>query len=390
MKYRLFDTDSHINEPPHTWQDRLPSKLKDRGFKVVELEDGDQAWVMEGASPRRLDSPGSTLASLALKVGGMENVTAEMAEQELHGKKKRFENYRQGNYEATARLEDMDLDGVDASVLYPGLGMNTLWTIEDSELRVASMSAYNDWLIEELCSHVLERLMGLACIPTGDGMETAVGELRRSVEKGHRGGIIDLYPDIPLHDPHYDPLWEAAQDLGVPLHWHRANGPTANIPRGMTVWGGSLQGDQPASVAARFFSSVVPAMYMLFNGVFHRFPGLNVVTAETDFGWLPFMMQICDEQETRYAAWFGSEGDKKPSDYVKAQLYCTFMDDVVGCSMLDYTGADNIMWSSDYPHGVTTWPKSSEYIEKNLGKRSQEERSKILAGNAARIYRLVN
>ena len=81
------------------------------------------------------------------------------------------------------------------------------------------------------------RLNGLACIPTGDGMDVAVAELTRCAEGGHRGGLIDCYPTIPLHDAHYDPLWAAAQDLGMPLHWHRASGPKANIPRGFLTFG---------------------------------------------------------------------------------------------------------------------------------------------------------
>ena len=171
----------------------------------------------------------------------------------------------------------------------------------------------------------------------------------------------------------------------MPLHWHRASGPKANIPRGFLTFG-SGEGEQAASVAARFFSTVIPVTYMLFQGVFRRFPGLRLVTAETDFGWLPFLMQICDDQWDRYAVWFKTDADRKPSEYIREHFYCTFMDDEVGCSMLDYTGADNIMWSSDYPHGVTTWPCSRDVIEKNLGKRSADEREKILSANARRLY----
>lgn len=141
-------------------------------------------------------------------------------------------------------------------------------------------------------------------------------------------------------------------------------------------------------MSVRFYSTITPVTYMLFNGVFQRFPGLKIVTAETDFGWLPFLMQICDDQYTRYAVWHGSDAKKKPSEYMKEQFYCTFMYDEVGCSMLDYTGDDNIMWSSDYPHGVTTWPKSRDYIEKNLGARPQKQREKVLSGNAKRLYGL--
>lgn len=382
----IFDTDSHVNEPPSTWQDRLPKSLKEKGPRIIELSGGDQGWIVEDKPPKKVDSPGSTLANLALKVGGMKNVTAEMAAKELHGKPKRFDSYRKGNYETKARLADMDIDGVETSVLYPGFGSG-LWDISDPDLRVASMRAYNDWLIEEMVSDSGGRLVGLACIPTGDGMDIAVGELKRSANSGHRGGLIDCYPTIPLHDAHYDRLWETAQDLNMPLHWHRAAGPKENIPRGFVTWG-SGEGEQAASVAARFFSSIIPITYMLFQGVFKRYPGLRLVTAETDFGWLPFLMQICDDQWERYAVWFKTKADRKPSEYIREQFYCTFMDDPVGCSMLDYTGADNIMWSSDYPHGVTTWPCSRDVIEKNLGTRSDEERQKILSGNARRLYGL--
>ena len=385
MKHRVIDTDSHVNEPPHTWQSRLPSKLKDQGPKVVERDDGSQGWTWEGRPPSPLPEGGGLMLDKALEVGGMVNVTREMADQAVNEKPRRFEQFRPGNYEPKARIEDMKIDGVDASVIFPAIGMR-LWDLKDSELRVASMRAYNDWLAEELCAGAPDQIFGLACIPTGDGIETAVEELHRSVEKGHKGGFIDCYPDIPLHDPMYDPLWAAAQELGVPLHWHRANGPSANVPRGLSTGGGT--GDRAASVAARFYSTITPVTYMLFNGVFQRFPGLKLVTAETDFGWLPFLMQICDDQWSRYAVWIGSDADKRPSDYIREQFYCTFMDDEVGCSMLGYTGSDNILWSSDYPHGVTTWPKSQEYIQKNLGKRSEEEREKVLGGNATRLYRL--
>ncbi len=385
MHYRVIDTDSHVNEPPHTWQDRLPSRLRERGPRVVEMKGGHQGWAMEGRSTTRIGGGGGgIMADQALKVGGMVNVSREMSEKELEEKPQTFDRFRRGNYEAKDRLDDMALDGVDASVLYPGIGMH-LWSLPDSELRVASMRSYNDWLVDELCSGAPDRLFGLACLPVDDGVQAAVQELRRSVEKGHKGAFLASYPEVPFHDPMYDPLWAAAEELGVPLHWHRANGRPSNLPRGMSAMGHG-KGDAPASVATRFFSTVTPAIYMLFHGVFQRFPGLRMVTAETDFGWLPFMMQICDDQWTRYAVWYGSDADKRPSDYIREQFYCTFMDDEVGCAMLDYTGTDNIMWSSDYPHGVTTWPKSRDYIEKNLGRRSTEEREKILARNAARLY----
>ncbi len=386
MEYRVFDTDSHINEPPHVWEDRLPSHLRELGPKVVEMDGGNQGWTWEGKAPTRMGGGDGALAKLAHKVGGMVNVTREMAEEIDRQPARFYDMYRPGNYDASARREDMDIDGVDASIIYPGRGMS-LWDIKDPDLRVASMRAYNDWLAEEFVPGAPDRVFGLACVPVDDGIETAVQELVHSAETGHKGAFIASYPDVPFHDPMYDPLWATAQELEVPLHWHRANGQMKNLPRGMST-ASRAWGDQASSVSARFYSTVTPVTYMLFHGVFQRFPGLKMVTAETDFGWLPFLMQICDDQYSRYAVWYGSDADKKPSEYIREQFYCTFMDDEVGCSMLDYTGDENIMWSSDYPHGVTTWPKSQDYIEKNLGRSSPERRAKVLGGNARRLYGL--
>ena len=205
------------------------------------MEDGSEGWTVEGGPPRKVGGADGGMADMALKVGGMVNVTREMYEREIENKPTRFyEMYRRGNYEAQARIGDMELDGVDASVVYPGRGMG-LWSIKDPELRVACMEAYNDWLAEEFCAGAPDRVFGLACVPTDDGIERAVAELYRAVKKGHKGAFIASYPEVPFHDRQYDPLWAAAQDLGVPLHWHRANGQDQNLPRGMgiagPVWG---------------------------------------------------------------------------------------------------------------------------------------------------------
>jgi len=367
MNYRAISGDSHVNEPPNCFQDRLPAHLREAGPKIVETDDGGQGWTWEG---RKAQSFG--LGSLAGR-----------SFEEYQDKGLRFSDLLPGNYDPVAHLKDQDRDGVDASVIYPGYAMG-LPAIKDTELRLACYRAYNDWLADEFSAADPRRIVALAMLPVDDGVDTAVAELRRSVNKGHRGGILPSYPDKLFTDPEYDPLWAAAQELDAPLHFHRAIG--RNIPRGMSVT--PHPGTMVASIVLRFFSALEPLSHIIFGGALHRFPGLKLVSAESDAGWLAFYMALCDDQWNRQRHWSHLELTAPPSEYIRRQVYLTFMDDPVACANIRMTGADNLMWASDYPHSVTTWPNSRDYIEKQMAPCSAEERDKLCAGNAVRLYHL--
>ena len=367
MEYRVILADSHVNEPSNCYQDRLPARLKEIGPRIAECDDGGEGWTVEGRVPRSFG-----LGAMAGK---------DFKEYQDTGM--RFSDLLSGNYEPKEHLKDQDRDGVDASVIYPGFGMG-LPTIQDRDLRLACYRAYKDWFAEQFGAGDPRRIIGLAPIPVDDGVEEAVTELQRAVGKGHRGGFLATYPDKPYFDRSYDPLWAAAQELEVPLHFHRSTG--RNVPPGMRV--SQAGGPSVARIALGFFPAMEPICYMIFSGVFDRFPGLKIVSAESDFGWLPFYMQICDDQFTRQRHWSKLEFDNPPSDYIRRQVFFTFMDDEVGCANLRYTGSDNLMWASDYPHSVTTWHRSQEYIDKQMAHCTAEERGKLLAGNAIRLYKL--
>jgi predicted TIM-barrel fold metal-dependent hydrolase len=149
-------------------------------------------------------------------------------------------------------------------------------------------------------------------------------------------------------------------------------------------------GPSVARIVLRFTAAQEAIADMLFSGVFQRYPEFRLVSAESDCGWLPFFMQICDDMYERNRHWAELNFDRTPSQILREQLYCTFMDDAVGCSNLGFTGTNNLMWSSDYPHSVSTWPKSQEYIKKQMAiaRVTPSDRAKLLAGNAARLYRL--
>ena len=251
---------------------------------------------------------------------------------------------------------------------------------------MASFRAYNDWLVDEFASRDRKRIIPLALLPCDDDVEDAVAELQHSIAKGHRGAIIPTFLySRDYSDPYFDPLWAAAEEAGFPLHFHRVIAKERPSPTG-----GPNKAAWTAATVYRFFSPMEPIGYMMFGGIFHRHPGLKVVSAETNFGWWPFFVQQCDDQWRRSRYWSQSTLTEEPSHYFRRNAYVTFMEDLVGVSNLKFVGADNFMFASDYPHSVTLWPNSQSYIDKQMTAAgvSDTDREKLVSKNAEKLYRL--
>src|SRR5688572_6174973 len=157
-QYKTISADSHINEPPDMFE-RMPDNLKDVRPKLVSVERGD-AWVMAPGLPPRLVST-SAVAGKKFEEYMKEPVT--------------YANMRPGSFDPKARIEDMEIDGVEAEILFPGIMRDVGKVVP--EARLEACKAYNDWMAE-FCSHDPDRLLGLAVLAVEDG-EGAVEELKR-------------------------------------------------------------------------------------------------------------------------------------------------------------------------------------------------------------------
>ncbi|TMA34206.1 MAG: hypothetical protein E6J79_16980, partial [Deltaproteobacteria bacterium] len=90
----------------------------------------------------------------------------------------------------------------------------------DPEFHLAGVQAYNDWIAEEFVKVAPERLIGLTCIPAL-GVDAAIKEMERGLRLGMRGAWLNTMPSVgPAIRPEDDPFWDAAQTLGVPVHFH--------------------------------------------------------------------------------------------------------------------------------------------------------------------------
>jgi predicted TIM-barrel fold metal-dependent hydrolase len=240
---------------------------------------------------------------------------------------------------------------------------------------------YNDWLAE-FCAYAPKRLAGLALISLYD-IDEGVKELRRCAGRGLRGALIWASPpdDRPYASPLYDPFWAAAQELGMPLSLHSITGMGAESRLAIT---------QPLD---RYVRSAVLShevqrslVVLIFSGVLERFPGLKIVSAENEVGWLPFFLQKLDQAQEEYRYLYPAPLTLKATEYFRRQIFATFIDDPVGVASREFIGVQNIMWSSDYPHTASTWPHSREVVERDFKGVPEDERRLVVRENAARLY----
>ena len=270
--YRLISADSHVNEPPDLWTKRVPAALRDRAPRMERFDEGD-AWVIEGVRD---------------PVNFGWNACAGLPADEMTGWV-RFEELRRGGYDPAARLEEMSEDGVDAEVLYPTPRLsNAIVANRDTAYHLAMVQAYNDWL-SEYVAYAPARFAGLAIVPNR-GADHAVAEIQRLHDRpGIRGFMMGCYPNGTLApSDEDDAVWGLLAELGSPINIHVAltqTMPSAHKAK-LPGWG-------------RIFDVGNRMIDMVFSGIFDRFPGLDVVVAEVDCGWLPYVKEQIDNNYGR-------------------------------------------------------------------------------------------
>ncbi|MGE5291822.1 MAG: amidohydrolase family protein [Micromonosporaceae bacterium] len=369
MVTRIISADCHINEPPWVF-DRVPQAFKDRTPKMMRGSDGGDGWSFDGKPPKR--------------TFGVEAMAGRKKEEfQVSGLK--FEDILPGNYDGAAHVADMDSDDVDVSVVYP---CNAIFTYlhPDRELALHCMRSYNDWMLEDFQGANPARIVGLPMLPVDDGMEAAVAEFDRCAAKGAKGMFLPGLPVRPYNDEYYEPLWQRANDTGIPVTFHRTFGGKPQDAQYDEILTGKIN---LAGTVFRFFAGVKPLTYMIYGGVFERFPGLKLVVGEVNHGWVPFWMQTMDETYSLESAWAHLPISRKPSEYCGTNVFVTSLDDYVGYDMISKGWpqlADMVMYSTDYPHSATLWPNTSEYVAKLMHNLTPEQKDKICSGNAARVY----
>ena len=215
VNYPIISADSHIAEAPNAYIDYIDPKWRDIAPHVVETEDKGDVYVIDGM--KRTIQMGLIAA-------------AGQAPEDLNPRAK-WDELPLSGWDSDYRLQDQDRDGVSAEVIYPSVGM-VLCNHPDVEYKKAAMDAYNRW-ISDYCSVNPHRLLAIAQTPLRS-VEEGIAQLEAMKASGMRGVMMPGNPatDFDYDDPRWDPFWNAATELKLPLSWHILTTKESGRPRG--------------------------------------------------------------------------------------------------------------------------------------------------------------
>jgi predicted TIM-barrel fold metal-dependent hydrolase len=343
--------DSHINEPRDLWSANLPGSLRSQAMRGIEAgDDGNWNLLFDSAA---VDQSGA------------------------------YESDRMKVSDPDHRYAIMRAEGIAGECIFPTIGLY-VWMLTDPAGGAASCRVYNEWIAAGLARSPRFKCAGL--VPTWR-LDDALEEINWIASAGLGAVMIPAVAAPEWNHPSWAPLWSAIGETGLPVVIHQGTGHSMFFYRG--------PGAGVANVLATQSIGPRTAALLATSGVLAAHPDLHVVFVEYNTGWLAWTMQTIDfytDAFGRYGVtpsgkpWVTPELPEAPSHYLRRQVHATFQDDPIGINNVGYTGAEALMWGSDYPHEEGTYPRSKEVVERLARSLSAPDASKIFRTNASSLF----
>jgi predicted TIM-barrel fold metal-dependent hydrolase len=361
MSERLISTDSHVKM----------THEQVKGYLATTLHEAyDEAAGAYEASMRRG-------AGAANRAGAKQQKEAAIAAANAVFNRPSY-------WDPAERLKDMDADGVEVEVLYSEVSaFRYLSDVKGGVME--TVQAFNNAL-HDFGQTDPKRLIVSYQIPVHD-IDLAVAEVKRVAGLGAKSLQLPVFPtelgQADYYDQRYDPLFSLIEETGLPICCHIGLKTTLNelAQRDPTPNKGIMVPVTPLMTAEAF------GMWIM-GGVLERFPRLKVVFVEPGVSWVAWWLDTVDDMVKRQGYKFPAITEL-PSHYFHRNIFLTFIDEALGLHrMRDVIGVENIMWSTDFPHPVTSWPNSRKIVEEQFAGIPSDERTLMLSGNACRVWNL--
>ena len=371
IRYTIISVDDHLVEPPGMFDGRLASHLADRAPRVVETEEGHEVWQFDGR--------------VFFQVGL--NAVVGRPREDWVVEPTRFDEMRPGCYDIDARVRDMDINGVWASVNFPsqitGFCGAVFSRCSDPELGLAVTRAWNDWFFDEWYSPAPDRIVPMGITYLADPVEGAA-EIRRNAARGFTAVTLPEQPHRigmePIFSSWWDPIIAACAETDTVICLHVGSTGVADMPPGapMVALGATLFGQLSLAACAEWLWSGYPVKH----------PDLKIAMSEGGIGWVAMLHDRLENIVDRsgYGRYFQSK-ELRPADVLHRNFWFCTIDDPSTISTRHTVGIDHIMFETDYPHGDGTWPDSQDVFEQFYGSLPPDEIAKISHENAAALFR---
>jgi predicted TIM-barrel fold metal-dependent hydrolase len=361
----VFSADGHITEPSELLTEGLPISL--RKFGVRAEKQGEYMVMLAGdkiTSKRPMNRPPPIMGK-----DGQEFGRANL----------------KGAREIPSRLEDMKLDGIDAEIVFPSLGLSS-FLIVDEDAEMATAQLYNDWHQGLFKDHT-SVFVRCGILPVRN-FDNTISEIKRLAVLGFTSAMlpsrIERASGLPFYtDPAWDRVFEAGQDHGIVFVLHTGTG--REDLRSFRGPGGAV-----VNYTIQACDGMETIMQMVGGGILDRFPGAQVACIESGASWLAAVAERMDEVYIAHDAFVRPKLSIMPSEIVARQVSCSFQYDRACIMSRAVTGVKPLLWGSDYPHHEGTYPKSRDVVAHLFDDIDISERDKadILGLNAARLFRL--
>jgi predicted TIM-barrel fold metal-dependent hydrolase len=361
----VIDADGHVMEPADLWD-----RYIDREFYGVRP-------ICDPVYHGMIEVLGHRMSRSYEYEPYREAVTQRWSEQHASAQAR--------SYDAASQVDAMDTEGIDVMVLYPSRGLYAA-SVADLDGRVASAicRAYNRWL-RDFCDYAPERLVGVGLIGLQDP-ELATVEARYAVSELGMAGVMirpNPYNGRNLHHRAYDGFYAALAELGAPVATHEGGGVF------MPEYGYDRFEEHIINHAMCHPMEQMGAVASFtIGGVMERHPSLKVAILEAGGTWLPYWLSRLDE----HVEWIGDVEARHltmlPSEYFRRQGWIGFETDEPGLAgLVDYVGADRLLWASDYPHPDAKFPGMVDELFAADG-LTEADIETIVARNPLELYLL--
>ena len=371
----IYDADTHMMEPPTWLAEFADAKLRPHltpfgQSKPAAIEKAEQALA---GFAKRQQNP---------------DLAAEIETHFMAMKHKGFQGL--GAWDRDERVRVNDLLGFNAHIVFPTAAFDQVQGARDPEIFAGSVQALNRGLASFCATDA--RMHPAAYIPFRHGPELAMTYLDAAIAQDFTVVMIDTIAPQgakAFTHPDFDPIWAKIQDADMAITIHvGTDGGWDPVPLSFYNNGGSVpehaEGDAPRDAIAYMgiqYNAELFLAAMIFDGVFHRFPGLRVAVVELGASWIVSWMKHLDQAFRAFRRLQDlSQVNMQPSEYVQKHIKVTpFAGEDIGW-LLSTDAQDLLLFASDYPHHEGTDDPIARF-EKTMDGVSELAKQKFYTDN---------